>query len=451
MTQQWQDYYKERLVTHAEAAKHVQSNWLMMLDCASTSTSAQMHQAIFDRANELENVIMGESLVMAPHIGLTPQGNEKLWGHIQFATGYALGPARELYKQQYLDKLVCQAHDTHVYLANNCDAIFASVSPPDEHGFLCKSVCNFYTLAAIREGKKTGKNKLVVAEVNDQLPVVYGDNFIHVSEIDYFVEISSPLPEFSSASPNPSKEELAIAQFVSEMINDGDTIQIGIGTIPETVVSMLDNKHDLGVHSELLSNGFIDLIEKGVITNTKKTELPGITSFAFALGDKRLYDYATRNYKAQCLPGAELNDPRVIARQKNIFAVNNILLVDLTGQSTCEGLGTRQVSGIGGQLNFQIGSSFSEGGRALQLVLSTKKAKDGTLQSAIVPTLPEGTPVSTPRYFADYIVTEYGVADLRYRTQRQRLDALIAIAHPDFRGELRQAARKRFYPAIAQN
>ncbi len=450
MTKRWQDYYKERLVSHAEVAKHVQSNWLMMMDCASTSTSVEMHQAIFDRSNELENVLVGESLVMAPHIGLTPQGNEKMWGHVGFATGYALGPARELYKQQYLDKLVCQAHDTHVYLANNCDAIFASVSPPDEHGFLCKSVCNFYTLAAIREGKKTGKNKLAVAEVNDQLPVVYGDNFIHVSEIDYFVEISSPLPNYTSALPTPSREELAIAQSVSDMVKDGDTLQIGIGTISETALNLLENKHDLGVHSELLANGFLDLIEKGIITNKKKNENKDITSFAFALGDQRLYDYVTRNYQAQCLPGAELNDPRVIARQNNIFAVNNILLIDLTGQSTCEALGTRQVSGIGGQLNFQMGASFAEGGRALQLVLSTKKAKDGTLQSAIVPTLPEGTPVSTPRYFADYVVTEYGVAHLRYKTQRQRLDALIAIAHPDFRGELRQAARKRFYPAIAQ-
>ena len=221
---------------------------------------------------------------------------------------------------------------------------------------------------------------------------------------------------------------------------------MGVGGITEAVVAGLEGKHDLGVHTEMLPVGLDQLVEKGVITNNRKTIHKGVTVTSFSMGNPELYEYARENAAIEFHPVTYTNHPFTIAQNPNMVAINNGLMVDLTGQIVAEGYGHRQISGTGGQLDFAMGAYWAKGGRSITLITSARKLADGTLASSIVSELPPGAPVSVPRTFADYIVTEYGIARLKYKTRRERAEALIAIAHPDFRAELRKQARKNFYP-----
>ena len=230
-----------------------------------------------------------------------------------------------------------------------------------------------------------------------------------------------------------------------ELIKDGDTLQMGFGQIPEAVVSGLEGKHDLGVLTEMFPVGLPQLVEKGIITNARKPFHKGVTVATFCMGDQTMYDYVHENPLCEFYPSYYTNNPAFIAQHPNVVAINMALMVDYSGQIASEGLGHRMVSGVGGQLDFMIGSFYSKGGKGITLLYSSRKLKDGSFVSAIVPELPPGTPVSVPRFFAQYVVTEYGIADIRYKTRRERGEALINIAHPDLRGELRNSLRKNFY------
>jgi len=296
---------------------------------------------------------------------------------------------------------------------------------------------------AIIKGRPSGKLRVVIGEVNDRMPVIFGNNWLHISEFDFFVEKSTAIPDL--IRPAPGEQEKKIAEYVLGLIRDGDTIQMGIGPIPEAVVCGLEGKHDLGIHTEMFPMGLPQLKGKGIVTNALKPFHKGTTVATFCLGDAGMYDHVTENPTCEFHPVSYTNNPTYIAQYPNMVAMNMALLVDLSGQICSEGLGHRMITGSGGQLDFMIGSYYSSGGRGITLVYSARTLKDGSLVSAIVPELPPGTPITVPRTYAQYVVTEYGIADLRYKSRRQRAEALISIAHPDLRGELRDSLRRNFY------
>lgn len=314
------------------------------------------------------------------------------------------------------------------------DVAIIIVTPPDKDGYCSLGISVDYTLPAARCAKR------VIAQVNPQMPRTHGDTFLHVSEIDAFVEIDEPVLEL--AIPKIGEVEKAIGENCAKLIRDGDTLQLGIGAIPDAVLLFLKEKKDLGIHSEMISDGVVELIEAGVITNKRKTLHPGKTVVTFLMGTKRLYDYADDNPSLYMCGVDYVNDPFVIAQNDNLVSINSCIQVDLQGQVAAESAGLSQISGIGGQTDFVRGARRSKGGRSIMAIGST--AKRGTV-SKIVPFLDEGAAVTTSRTDVDYVVTEYGIAALRGKSLRQRASALIGIAHPNFREELKEEYERRFH------
>lgn len=326
------------------------------------------------------------------------------------------------------------------------DVVITEVSPPDEKGF-----CSFgQSLWNKKEQIKLGKT--VIAEVNKTLIRTYGDNFIHVSEIDYFVEHLSSGGEPGKGSlagrvlrePEPYLKD--IAGYVSEIIKDRDTIQIGVGRTTEPLVhlGMLDNKHDLGVHTEATPPRIITLVKEGIINGKYKTIHQGkVIATSLGGGSKEEMEWAADNPLFELVNVSYLEDLRVIASNDNMVAINNALSVDLSGQITSESIGGQLRSTPGGQIPFVFGSLLSKGGRSITVLPSTAL---GGKASRIVPRFPEGTVVTIPRGCADYVVTEFGIARLWAKTLRQRAQELISVAHPDFRSELRKTAQEMLYP-----
>ena len=307
------------------------------------------------------------------------------------------------------------------------------VSPPDEHGYCSLGVSVDYTKTAAEEAD------LVIAQVNQNMPRTLGDSFLHVTRFDCIVESCTPVIELPP--PKISQVERAIGQNVAQLVRDGDTLQLGIGAIPDAVLLFLKEKNDLGIHTEMFSDGVVELAEAGVITNAKKTLHPGKFEVAFLMGTRRLYDFVDHNPDVELRPVDYVNNPFVIAQNENMVSINSCVQVDLMGQVASESIGPKQISGVGGQVDFVRGASASKGGVSIMAMPSTVKGKI----SKIVPLLDEGAAVTTSRNDVDYIVTEYGVAALKGQTLRQRARNLIEIAHPDFRDELKAEYEKRFH------
>jgi acetyl-CoA hydrolase len=281
---------------------------------------------------------------------------------------------------------------------------------------------------------------MVIAEINEQMPRTLGDSFIHVSKIDYMIPVDYELSELPMNESGPSETTLKIAENCAELIPDGATMQMGIGEIPDAVLKFLFDKKDLGIHTELFSDGVIDLVEAGVLTNSRKTLHPGKITAGFILGTKRLYDWVDDNPLCDFHPTEYINDPFVIAQNARMVATNSAIEVDLTGQICADSIGPKLYSGVGGQLDFIYGASRSEGG--VPIIALPSKTKDF---SRIVAMLKHGAGVVTTRNHVHYVVTEYGVADLYGKTVRQRAEQLINIAHPEFRDELRSKAKELHY------
>jgi 4-hydroxybutyrate CoA-transferase len=305
------------------------------------------------------------------------------------------------------------------------DVALIQVSPPDAHGFCSFGVGVDTTLTAARCARH------VVAQVNDRMPRTFGDSFIHVSQVHAFVESSRPLCELPPAEV--SSLHIAIAKNVASLIDDGAVIQTGIGGIPDSVLPLLMDRKDLGIHTELVSDGVIPLVEAGVINGVRKNFKPRKIILGFALGTRKLFDFVDNNPIFEFHPNAYTNDPGLIARNDNMIAINSALQVDLTGQVCSDSLGTYFYSGIGGQVDFLRGASHSRGGKPIIALPST--ARNGEV-SRIVPTLTPGAGVVTSRGLVHYITTEFGVAYLHGKTIRERAKALIEISHPKFRDEL---------------
>jgi itaconate CoA-transferase len=300
------------------------------------------------------------------------------------------------------------------------DACITTVSPMDRHGYFTFGTSNDYTSTAARQARR------LIVEVNPAMPRVFGDSLLHISEVDAIVENHRPLPDISCGEP--TSEELVIADIIADMIGDGACLQMGIGTLPAAVCDRLEDRKNLGIHTELMTPALAKLIRCGAVTNKGKTTYPGRSVFTFAMGDAAFYDFLDDNPAFHSLPVHIVNDPRHISKNDNVVSVNGTIQIDLGGACNSEHLLGRQYSGSGGQLDFVRGATASRNGKSIIACQST--AKNGTV-SRIVPTL-DG-PVTTPRNDTHIVVTEFGWADLRGKSMRERADALIRLAHPKFR------------------
>lgn len=311
------------------------------------------------------------------------------------------------------------------------DVVFSMASPMDEHGFFSLSLGADYTMAALKQARA------VVLEVNPNVPFAYGNCLVHISQVTALVENDEPILEVGLPKIGPVQQ--AIGKYVAEMIPDGATLQIGYGGIPDAVVMQLTDKRDLGIHTEMVGDGIMSLVEAGVVTNARKNLHPGKMLATFALGSKKLYQFMHRNPAIEMHPVDYTNDPYIAGQNDNLHAINATMQIDFLGQCGSESLGFAPYSGTGGQADFVRAANRSQGGKAFIVLPST--AKDDKI-SRIVPTLTPGTHVSTSKNDINYVVTEFGVAQLRGKTAKQRTEALIGIAHPAFRDELRATARQ---------
>ena len=306
-------------------------------------------------------------------------------------------------------------------------------SPPDAHGYVSLGVSVDYTKPAAEA------SDLVIAQVNQNMPRTLGDSFLHVTQIGCLVEADTPVIEL--APPKIGDVERAIGENVASLVRDGDTLQLGIGAIPDAVLLFLKEKNDLGIHTEMFSDGVVELVEAGVITNKAKTLHRGQSVATFLMGTRRLYDYVSDNPAVAMYPVDYVNDPYVIGQNDNLVSINSCVQVDIMGQVVSTSAGLRQISGVGGQVDFVRGANLSKGGRAIMAMPST--TGKGKI-SKIVPFLDQGSAVTTTRNEVNYVITEYGIAKLKGKSLRQRAEALIRIAHPDFRDELTAEFRRRY-------
>lgn len=327
-------------------------------------------------------------------------------------------------------------------MAGRRKVLVAVASPMDKHGYLSLSVGNTYEMQLIRS-----KDTVVILEVSPHFPRTFGDNHIHIRDVHHILETQRKLPMLPETQPSEKDEK--IGKYIAEYIEDESTIQLGIGGIPNAVAKALKSRRHLGIHTEMFTDGMVDLIEAGVVTNASKTLYPGKSICTFALGSQKLYDYIDDNPAVFFMPGRWTNDPYVIAQNKKMVSINTTIEVDLTGQCCSETIGHRQFSGTGGQADTAIGAQYSEGGKSFIALYSTANVKDeqgnATIVSKIVPVLKPGAVVSLSRNDVDYVVTEFGIAHLRGQSIDERVKRLIRIAHPDFRESLEQEAKKYAY------
>jgi acyl-CoA hydrolase len=390
-------------------------------------------EALLKRAHELRNVEVIHMLTF----GAADYTRPEFEGHFRhnglFLGANVRGAVAEG-RADYTPVFLSEIEELFSSGALPLDVAFIQVSPPDEHGYVSLGVGIDCTLTAARCAR------IVIAEVNREMPRTLGDTFLHISKISAIVETSHPLLELKCPPFTPLQHR--IAENVASLVPNGATLQIGIGGIPDAVLSCLRDRKDLGVHSEMVSDGVISLIEAGVITGERKTIHRGKVVAGFVLGTKRLFEFIHENPIFEFHPTAYTNDPFVIAQNDKMVAINSAIQIDLTGQVCADSIGTRPYSGFGGQIDFVRGAARSKGGKPIIALPST--AKNGSV-SRIAPVLNPGAGVVTSRADVHYVVTEHGVAYLHGKTLRQRAEALIAIADPKFRGELEEFAEHARY------
>lgn len=340
---------------------------------------------------------------------------------------------RALYKQGKATFIPNNLHSasTDKIQAKHINVFVGTATPMDRNGYFSLS------LGLVYEKDMVESADMVILEVNENLPKTFGDTHVHISEVDYVFESKEPLIEVPSIEATDIEKR--IGEYVADLIEDGSTIQLGIGGIPNAISKFLEEKRDLGIHTEMMTEGMVDLIEKGIVTNSRKTLFKGKTIAAFVMGTKKLYDYVNENIAVEIHRGRFVNDPYVVAQNEKMVSINTSLQVDLTGQVCSESFGFDQYTGTGGQLDMHRGAVMSKGGKGIIAMRSS--VKNDTI-STIVPTLPLGSFITIPRQDVDYIVTEYGVAHLRGKNLRERALEMINIAHPNFRDYLLSEAKK---------
>lgn len=437
---QWQSEYKSKLCSVEEAVKVIKSGNRVYVHpgCAVPEV---LVDAMCARYKQLEDVEVIHLLT----VGDCAYSHPEMEGHFRHNALFigknvrkAVNDGRADFTPIFLSE-VC-----HLFTKNYLplDVTLIQVSPPDKHGFCSFGVGVDCSKCAAELGK------VVIAQVNQQMPRTLGDSFIHVDKIRHFVEVNVPLKELPQVSNEITPKEANVFQRIgkniADLIEDGSTLQLGIGAIPDAVLRYLHDKNDLGLHTEMFSDGVVKLVEEGVITNERKSLHVGKIVASFVLGTRPLFDFIDNDPVIEFHPSIYVNDPYVIAKNDKMVAINSAIEIDLTGQVCADSIGTDFFSGFGGQLDFIRGASRSRRGKPIIALPST--AKNGQL-SRIVPMLSPGAGVTTTRGDVHYVVTEFGVANLFGKTVRQRAQELIEIAHPDFRSELEtQAVARKFFP-----
>ena len=426
----WQEEYKRKLVSAEVAVKSINSGDRVVVAHACGEPQVLI-DALVKRAPELENVEIVHMVAM----GKAEYCKPEMAGHFRHNSLFVGATTREAVNQGRADYTPCFFSEIPRLFREGylpVDVALIQVSPPDKHGFCSLGISVDYTKTAAENAR------IVIAQVNRYMPRTLGNSFMHISQFNYLVEADIPLIELPR--PQISEVEEQIGQNVSKLIEDGSTLQLGIGAIPDAVLMFLKEKKDLGIHTEMFSDGVVELYEAGVITNQRKTIHKGKMVATFLMGTKRLYDFVNDNPVVEMHTVDYTNDPYIIGRHEKMVSINSALQVDLTGQVCADTIGLRQFSGVGGQVDFVRGTSRSPGGKSIIAMPST--AGNGKF-SRIVAFLDQGAAVTTSRNDVHYIVTEYGIADLRGKTIRQRAKALIEIAHPQFREELWKEVKAR--------
>jgi acetyl-CoA hydrolase len=436
-TMDWTSKYQSRIVSAEDAVRCIKSNQRIFLT-GNVSVPQKCLAALVDYAPELENVEICQALTIGPADYVKPE----MEGHLRVNTLFISHNVRKAVHEGRADFTPVLLSEFPLLFKNKVlplDAAIIHVSPPDEHGFCSLGVEVGLTKSPAESAK------IIIAEVNQQMPRTLGDSFIHVSRLNYMVPVNYPIPEMAMAEEGNMDVVEKIAGFIAELIPDGATMQLGIGAIPDAVLKYLHSKKDLGVHSELFSDGVIDLVNEGVLTNARKTLHPGKIIAGFMLGTRKLYEWSDDNPMIEFHRTEYVNDPFVIAQNDRMVAINSAIEVDLTGQVCADSIGPKLYSGVGGQLDFIYGASRSKGGVPIIALPSTTTLKDGTPITRIASMLKLGAGVVTSRNHVRFVVTEYGVADLYGKSIRQRAQQLINIAHPDFRADLEKQAKELHY------
>ncbi|MBS2009279.1 MAG: acetyl-CoA hydrolase/transferase family protein [Cyanobacteria bacterium SZAS TMP-1] len=425
----WRERYADRVIGAEEAMALVQSGDGVYVHSHACEPELLV-RALINRASELRGVRIVHLMTMGTADYVAPQYKDNFRLQALFIGNNvraAINEGRADYTPAFLSEIpnMLRSRVTPI------DVCLLQVSPPDAEGNCSLGPSVDCSRAAAECAR------LVIAEVNDRMPRTGGGSLLHISKIDKLIPVSRPLPQLMPEKPG--EIELAIGRHVASLVPDAATLQLGIGAIPNAVLASLTEKKNLGLHSEMFSDGVIDLIESGVINNSKKTLIPGKSAVSFVFGSQRLYDFIDENPLVEFQACDFINDPFVIAQNHLMTSINSALEVDITGQVSADSIGTRLYSGFGGQVDFVRGASRAVGGKAIIALPST--AKGGKI-SRITGYLDKGSGVVTTRADVHYIVTEYGIAQLYGKTLQDRARALIAIAHPDFREGLERQARE---------
>lgn len=419
-----------KIVDAAHAVSHIKSRDRVFVHTA-VAAPQRLVAALADRAPELRHV----EICHLHTEGVAPYAQPECRGsfHVNaFFVGANVRKAVAEGEADYIPVFLSEVPALFKQGILPLDVALVQVSPPDEHGFCTLGVSVDAAQAAVEQAQH------VVAEINPNMPRTHGDGFVHVDRIDFAVEVDYPLPEMPP--PELTNVERSIGRYCADLVDDGATLQMGIGAIPDAVLAALADHKDLGIHTEMFSDGVIDLVKRGVVTGRKKRVHPGKLVGSFLMGTRRLYDFVDDNPQVVMLGADYVNDTAVIRRNPKVTAINSAIEVDITGQVVADSIGTRQFSGVGGQMDFIRGASLSPGGKPIiALPSSTRRG-----ESRIVSMLKPGAGVVTTRAHVHYIVTEQGVANLYGKNLRQRARALVEIAHPDHREQLEREAQERF-------
>lgn len=433
----WREQCKDKLMSPAETVKPIKSGDKVMV-APFTCTPYTLCEALFRRKDELEQIRIDHAVSLFPW--LQPGGEEvfEVWDNFASPVTREAVNAGQI---SYVPVGHWHSHTVPDGFVAEPDYYLVPISPPDRHGY-----CSFGP-GVWMSGTFCSQAKTVIAEVHENFIRTGGENYVHISQIDRMCEAARA----TGVVPLPPRtdEEIAVTEVIctlvaSELVKDRDTLQIGIGTVSSAMALYVHDKHDLGIQTEMIPGGVADLVQEGVVTGRYKQLHPGkvVGSVFVALPEEELA-LIDGNPVFELYDFGHTDDLSLLIQEENYVAINNVLLVDLTGQLTAEYIGPRVWSGVGGQTVFCIAAAYSKGGRSISVTPSTSLV-DGQRRSRIMPALPEATVVTVPRTFVDYVVTEYGIATLKGKTVRQRIDELISVAHPDFQAELRKEA-KRLY------
>ena len=428
----WREIYADRICTAEEAVSHIKSGDRVVVEHAC-GEPVILTDAMTENAANYKNVEVVHMVAMGKAGYCAPELKENFRHNALFVGGStkkAVAENRADFTTVFFSEVPDLFREGGTLPV---DVALLQVSEPDEHGYCSYGVSCDYTKSASENAK------LRIAQINSKMPRVLGDNFIHISELDYIVPADTDLIQL--APPKIGEVQRKIGENIASLIKDGDCLQLGIGAIPDAVLLFLKEKKDLGIHSEMFSDGVVELIEAGVVTNKCKQIDNGKCVATFLMGTDRLYNYVNNNPTVELKPVDVVNNPRVICQNDNVVSINSCVEVDLMGQVCSESVGMTQISGVGGQVDFVRGANMSRGGKTIMAMPAT--AAKGTI-SKIVPFLAHGAAVTTSRNDVDYVVTEYGIAKLHGRTLKERAQQLIAIAAPEFREGLQAEYDKRF-------